>query len=182
MKRRVTPLIGLALVAALAMAAEVEAGQHRLGFGMHYWKSVDEIQDSGFAGLDDIEDDGVSQVFSYQYIPKGFLKWELAVEYFSKGFGGSTEKAYSPQLYLLFGRGIYAGLGVGVTISDGFGDSSTSDPFYGARLGFEMGILPRLDLDISTEYRFNAWSELESQVDDFDSEVWTLSAVLRLTL
>ncbi len=167
-------LIAAALVALAAMTANpAQAGEHRLGFGFHYWKTVDELADQGFG---DIEDDGLSQVFSYQYLPGGFLRFEFDVEYFDKGFGGSTTRAYSPQFYVLVGRGIYAGVGVGATYSSGLADD-WSDPYYAARAGVDLLMLPKFHLDINANYRFNAWDQL----DEVDTETLTLGAIARFT-
>lgn len=163
-----------ALLLTLALAPAAGAGEHRLGFGFHYWRTLDEIE--GSLG-DGIEDDGLSQLVSYQYLPGPFVKLEATVEYFPDGFGGATSSAYAPQVFLIVGRGLYAGIGVGITRSSSFEDD-WSDPFYGARVGYELPILPRLDLDLNANYRFDSWSELE----EYDSEVLTFGAVLRVTL
>lgn len=154
--------------------APANAGDHRLGFGFHYWKTVDDLAAEGFGNL---EDNGVAQVFSYQYLPGGLLRFEFNVEYFNKGFGGSIERAYSPQFFVLLGRFVYAGVGTGVTYSRGFSDR-WSDPYYAARGGIELLLLPKLHLDLSANYRFNAWSELEH----VETETLTLAAILRLGL
>lgn len=167
-------VIAIALLSFAAVAvAPAQAGEHRLGFGFHYWKTVDELDDEGF---DDIDDSGLSQVFSYQYLPNPVLRWEIDVEYFDDGFAGATEEAYSPQVFLLFGRGIYGGLGVGATYSSGLIDD-WSDPFYAARAGIDLLLLPKIHLDINANYRFDAWSELE----DVDTETLTLGAIARFS-
>lgn len=166
-------LAGIAIGLLLGGSGAV-ASEHRLGFGFHYWKTVDELVDEGFG---DIEDKGLSQIFSYQYLPGGLLRFEVGVEYFNKGFAGSLERAYSPQVYVLLGRFVYAGVGVGATYSSGLADS-WSEPYYAARGGVELLLLPKLHLDIQANYRFNAWSEL----DNVETETLTLGAVLRLSL
>jgi len=167
-------LIAIALLGLAAVAvAPAQAGEHRLGFGFHYWKTIDELDDEGF---DDIDDDGLSQVFSYQYLPNPVLRWEIDVEYFDSGFGGATERAYAPQVFLLFGRGIYGGLGVGATYSSGLADD-WSDPFYAARAGLDLLLLPKIHLDINANYRFDAWKQLE----DVDTETLTLGAIARFS-
>ena len=169
----------LTIVVLAVWGSAAQAGDHRLGLGLHYWKTLDEIRDDGTSGLDDIKDSGVSQIASYQYLPSQFLKYELAVEYFEKGFGGSTGSSYSPQVYILFGRGIYAGVGIGVTVSSDF-DNEVSEPFYAAKGGFELGLFPRLDLAIEANYRVNAWKELEDE--GVDTDTLTFGLVLRATL
>ena len=163
-------LAALGIAGLLITATPGLAGEHRLGGGFHYWETLDDFQDSGF----DIDDSGLAPVLSYQYIPGGLIRFEIDVEYFEKGFAGSTEAAYSPQAYVLLGGGLYAGLGVGVTVSSGLEDE-VSDPFYAARAGFEMALLPSVTLDINANYRFGAWDEL----DDYSTDTITLGALVR---
>jgi hypothetical protein len=169
----------LTIAAVAAWGAAAQAGDHRLGLGLHYWRTLDQIRDDGVSGLGHIKDSGVSQVASYQYLPSQFLKYEIAVEYFDKGFGGATHSAYSPQVYILFGRGIYAGVGIGATVSSDF-DNDISKPFYAAKGGFEIGIFPRLDLAIEANYRVGAWKELEDK--GVDTDTLTFGLILRVTL
>jgi len=167
-------LIALALIGLAAAAVRpAAAGEHRLGFGLHYWKTVDELQDEGF---DDIEDNGVSEVFSYQYLPSPMLRWEIDVEYFDKGFGGAEESTYAPQVYLLFGRFFYAGIGAGILYSTGLADE-WSDPYWAGKFGIDMLLLPKLHLDINANYRFDTWSELGG----FETDTLTLGAIARFS-
>ena len=136
----------LALLAA-GFAAPAMAGEHRIGGGLHYWQSVNQLDDN-FPDFE-VQDDGFSEVVSYQYLA-GFLRFEAAAEYFDKGFQGSRDWAISPQVYVLAGRGIYGGLGVGVTYSD-FAHGSWSDPFYIAKAGVDFLLLPKLHLDINAD-------------------------------
>ena len=57
----------LTLLAA-CLAAPVAAGEHRLGGGVHYWQSLDQLDDD-FPEFE-IQDDGISAVISYQYLPR----------------------------------------------------------------------------------------------------------------
>ncbi|HSF40973.1 MAG TPA: hypothetical protein VLT87_14350 [Thermoanaerobaculia bacterium] len=164
---------GLA-VAALFYVAPAGAAEHRLGGGVHYWQTVDDLADEGF---DSIDDEGRSLVLSYQYVPAGLVKLQIDAEYFDEGFGGSTQEAISPQLYLLVGGRLYAGVGVGMTYSEDFEDS-WSDPFYAARVGLDLVLLPRTHLDLNANYRSNAFSQL----DEADTDTVTLGAVLRFRL
>jgi hypothetical protein len=55
---------------------------------------------------------------------------------------------------------------------------SFSDPYFAAKAGFTLPLLPRLKLDINANYRFDDWSELE----DASSDTVTLGALLRIAL
>lgn len=157
-----------------AFAAPAWAGENVLGLGIHYWRTVDDLKDDGFG---DIDSKGTSGVVSYQYFPGGPLGIELDLEYFDKGFSGSTEEAYSPQLYLVLGHRFYAAAGVGVTYSKGLEDSP-SDPFYAGRLGLNLLLLPGVGLDINANYRANTFQGLR----DAETDTVTLGAILRITL
>jgi hypothetical protein len=165
-------ILGAAL--AVVIAAPAPAAEHRLGGGVHYWRTVDDLEDEGF---DEIEDDGRSFVLSYQYVPAGLVKIQLDAEYFEEGFGGATEEAISPQLYLVLGSRLYAAVGVGLTYSDEF-ENSWSDPFYAARVGMDFLLLPRTHLDLNANYRADAFGELE----EADTDAITLGAVVRFRL
>lgn len=160
-------LLTLALLPALSASAF--AADHRIGVGVHHWQTVDDLADEGFEGLDD---SGTSGIVSYQYMPEGVFSFELDLEYFADGFGGSTESAYSPQAYLLIGHGLYAGAGLGNVISDG----ESSDLFYAAKVGFDFSIIPRVSVDVNANYRFEDWS----LIDDVDTDTVTFGALLRL--
>ncbi len=161
------------LALALLVPAATIAGEHRLGFGYHYWRTVDNLE---LADLGAIDDEGYASVISYQYLPGGLIKIELDVEYFDGGYGGAADTAYAPQIYLLLGGNFYAGVGVGVTKSDGFADGDEwSDPWYAARAGIELLLLPRIHLDINANYRADAFKALEEAKTD----ALTLGASLR---
>jgi opacity protein-like surface antigen len=165
---RLSLLIAMLLV---ALTAPAFAADHRIGVGVHHWQTVDDLADQGFEGLDE---KGTSGILSYQYMPEGIFSFELDAEYFANGFGGSTESAYSPQVYLLVGHGLYAGAGVGVVASDG----EKSDPFYAAKVGFDFSIIPRVSLDVNANYRFDDWG----LIDDAETDTITFGALLRFRI
>ncbi|MEO7795570.1 MAG: hypothetical protein ABIV06_12440 [Thermoanaerobaculia bacterium] len=160
------------IVLSTCLSAPASAGEHRFGGGVHYWQSVDQLDDD-FPEFE-IHDDGISGVLSYQYLA-GFIRFEGAAEYFDKGFQGSRDWAISPQVYVLAGRGIYGGLGVGVTYSD-FANGHWSDPYYIAKAGVDFLLLPKIHLDINADYRFLEWEDL----GDYDSDTITFGATVRV--
>ena len=151
----------------------LSAAEHRLGVGVHYWKTLDNLADDRFGS---IEEEGRSWVFSYQYVPAGLFRFEVDLEYADDGFGGSTSSSYSPVGYVLLGSGLYGGIGIGFTSSDGLMDDFP-DPFYAARLGFEMKLLPGLGVDINGNYRAGAFDEL----GDASTDAITLGATVRFS-
>lgn len=168
---RLPVLLGLALCLALPQSSG--AAEHRFGVGVNYWETVDDLVDEGF----DVEEDGLAPVLTYQYRPGGLIGFQIDLEYFEEGFGGSTSEALSPQAYLTVGGGIYGAVGVGVTYSDDF-DDELSDPFWAARVGLDFELLPRIHLDIHANYRADAFDEL----DQASTDTVTLGVALRAGL
>jgi hypothetical protein len=173
-RMRRIPAIAVALLALAAFAPDsARAGEHRIGFGYHYFETLDDIDSFG-----DIDDSGNSLVFSYQYLPGGLLRFEGDVEYYPDGYGGALEEAWAPQAYVLLGRFFYGGVGVGITHSDGFpGGDEWSDPWYAAKVGIDLLLLPKLHLDINANYRAGAFDEL----DEAESDAITLGASARFS-
>lgn len=167
------PLSFLILTALLHPGAAA-AADHRLGLGIHYWKTVDDIVDDRF---DDLEDDGFAWILSYRWDPAGLINFQFDVEYYGDGYGGSAESAFSPIVYALVGDKLYGGIGVGVIFSDGLEDD-VSDPFFAARVGYEFTLLPGIRLDLNANYRAGAFDEL----DQASTDAITLGALVRFNL
>ncbi|MCB1036779.1 MAG: hypothetical protein KDD47_23335 [Acidobacteria bacterium] len=176
--RKVTlfTLSSLVLVAMMAPTSAA-AADHFLGGGLESWRTADGLPSGG--DFEDIKDEGSSWVLSYQYRPAGLFRFELDLEYFKDGFGGSTETAVAPQAFVLVGKGFYGGIGAGLTFSDGFVDG-VSDPFYMGRLGFEFSLLGSLKLDLHATYRFDDWEGLEGI--DVSTDTYTLGAAVRFKI
>jgi hypothetical protein len=168
---RKTGLLGIALLCLLSLfcrALPAAAAEQRLGLGIHYWRAVSQLNSS-------FDRSGAAGMLSYQYVPVGVFKIEGDLEYFPKGFGGADTTAWSPQIYLLVGNRLYAGVGAGVIYSTSF-SGKLSDVFYAARLGTDFVLLPRLHLDVNANYRFKDWN----QIKQASTDTITLGAVLRL--
>jgi hypothetical protein len=161
----VTALI-LALSATLAPAQ-----QNRIGAGAHYWKTLDKIDSEHF------DESGLGWVVSYQRKGGEWTKLELDLEILPDGYGGSTNTAYSPQLFLLIGKGVYVGAGVGI---DYLNDEFADEPFYILRLGFDVPLLPSLFLDVNANYQFLEFKDIKTLDETIDTDVITLGAQLRL--
>ena len=167
-------LILMLAVLGWAAAAIPAAADSSIGFGVHSWRTVDDLRSEGFA---DIRRSGVSYLLSYQYSPGALLKFELDGEYFAKGFGGSTHYAIAPQAFVLVGGFIYGGAGIGTIYSRDFAHDFSS-PFYVARVGLNLHLLPRFTLDVNGNYHFHAWNELRG----VNTGTVTLGAVARIKI
>jgi hypothetical protein len=160
---------GLVWMFLLCLTVPAAAADQTFGAGIHYWRTVNELADRSF------DRSGAAGMLSYQYLPAGIFTLEADLEYFPKGFGGADDAAWSPQVYVLIGHRLYAGVGAGVIYSQSF-SGEVSKVFYAARVGTDFAILPRLHLDINANYRFNDWNQL----DQASTDTVTLGALLRL--
>jgi len=170
---RVLPFVLATLALPFGFAPAVNAGEHRLGFGVHYWQTVEEIADDlpDF----DVDEDGLTGVLSYQYVV-GLTRFEVAAEYFEAGFQGANDWAVAPQVFILVGRGLYGGVGAGITYAD-FANGSWSDPYFIGKFGIDLLLLPKIHLDINADYRFAEWDEIY----DYDTDTITMGATVRFS-
>ena len=144
-------------------------GDHRIGLGGHYWKSVDDID------ISDIDEDGVAMVVSYQYKPSLF-GFQFDVEVADEQLTGQSETVYSPQAFVIIGGLIYGGLGIGTHYADGeFAD----EPFYALKAGLDFELLPHIHLDINANYRFDNW-DIDEVSEDVDTDTVTLGLIGRI--
>jgi hypothetical protein len=141
------------MVLGLGLSSPAEAAKHRLGLGVQFW------------------------VGTYQYDPAGLFKLQFDLEYSPDGFGGSTKPSLSPVAFVLLGKGLYGGVGVGITFSNGLVDNR-SNPFWVARLGLDLLILPKTRLDLHADYRAKAFDEL----DNVKADGITLGVAVRFRL
>ncbi len=164
-------LSALCLIAVFSFSLPAHAGEHRLGGGINYWRSIDDLKKDDF----DFNNNGFGFVGSYQYWG-GLLGIELDIELLPDQFG---EKAIAPQAYVLLGSTLYAGLGIGTTYTDGkFAD----EPFYALRGGYCFEVLPSLYADLYATYRFNDNMQLKDAVHDISTDTLFLGAMVRFSL
>src|ERR1700688_4400062 len=116
---KIAPLL-LTLIALIsAAAARPAAAESSIGFGLHSWRTVDDLHSEGFGNL---RRSGVSYLLSYQYSPAPLLKLELDAEYFDKGFGGSSHYAIAPQAFVLGSSFVLGRIGIRHHLSEGLQD------------------------------------------------------------
>lgn len=164
-------LVIVVLMFAFVITTTNAMAEHRIGGGVNYWISVDDID------LDDrdVDEDGLSFLASYQYWT-GMFGLELDLEFLPDRFG---ESAVAPEAYLLFGKAIYAGVGLGVVYTDGdFAD----EPFFALRAGLNLEVLPSIYLDIYGNYRFNDSADFDNEATDIDTDTVFLGAAVRFAL
>ncbi len=156
----------LLLIVILAAGPVYARDAHRLGLGATYWTSVDDVD------VDNIDDDGFSFTASYQYWPT-LLGVELNLEMMPDKYG---ENAFSPQAYVLFGKAIYGGAGIGIDYRDG---DFAEEPFFALRAGLNLEILPAIYWDIYGTYRFNDSADLDDEKKDIDTDTVYLGTAVR---
>jgi hypothetical protein len=166
-------------LACLTPAAKVMAAEdgpnmlnaHRLGLGVNYWKTIDNIGDN-------FDNHGFSYIGTYQYVPVWFFKVEADLEVFPDP-AGTGKPFFAPELFLTVGGLIYGGVGIGIYNQDSnWGDK----PFYMLRAGLDIPILPRLFLDINANYRFDDFDSFDWKTADPGTDTIRLGAALRFTL
>lgn len=167
MKR--SSLIALFLLLSVAPVLAGSGDPHRLGGGVNYWVTLEDIE------FDDknVDEDGISYLISYQFWPS-LLGAELNLELLPDRFG---ESALAPQAYVLFGRAVYVGAGIGIIYSD---SDFAEEPFFALRAGLNLELLPGLYADINANYRFNDSAELDDEERNIDTDTVFLGAVVRI--
>lgn len=166
-----TGLCIILMIAGLTFSGTAFADSaHRLGAGLHYWIAMEDID------VDDVDENGYSLIFSYQYVGAGFFKIETDLGLTQEGYAGSDSTVWSPQAYFLIGKGLYGGVGVGINYSDG---DFAQNPYYALRAGIDLEVLPSIFLDINGNYRFENW-DFDDVQDDISTDTVTLGAILRL--
>lgn len=157
----------------LAPAPGALAGTHRIGVGANYWKTLDNIE---IKDATDIDENGLSWLASYQYVPEGIFKFEIDLEYYPK-LGADRDAFWSPEVFVLVGGTLYAGVGAGIYYD---GKVFNNSPFFVLRAGLDFAILPFLSLDINANYRFNDWDK--GVADDIDTDTVRLGAAVRISM
>lgn len=162
MKRFAATSVLLAAFAGWLAVPSPASAEVRLGGGVHYWTALGDIEVDDV----DIDESGSSFLASLQWVPGGLFKFEGNLEYFTDGFGGGNAGAISPQAYVLLGSGLYGGLGIGITYNDELQGDNWSDPYYAARVGIDIEVLPNIHADLNANYLFNAFSDIDGADED----------------
>lgn len=167
--RKTLFIAAVAFSLAWLVSAPAARADHRLGAGANYWKTLNDID------ITDIDESGLSWLASYQYVPAGIFRLEVDLEYYPS-LGVDREAFWSPEVFLLVGGTLYAGVGIGDYFN---GDIFSDKPFFMLRAGVDFTILPFLFLDVNANYRFNDWDDV---ADDVDTNTIRIGAAVRLAM
>ena len=93
MKKTAVALFAFLILCGIGLASEPST--HRIGGGVHYWRTIDSIKEDDYK----FDDSGVAWLVSYQFAPLSLII-EADVEIFPDGFGGFDKTTFAPQLTL----------------------------------------------------------------------------------
>jgi hypothetical protein len=168
MKTWIGLLVPLMLMGATTVPAEELQGRWRIGVGANYWVALKDLDEH------DVDEDGFSYLASVQ-LRNPMAGIGVDVEMLPDRVG---EDAYAGQAYVILGKAVYAGAGIGITLTDGeFAD----EPFFSFRAGLDLEIFPGLYLDIYGQYRFKDRADLKNEDTDIDLDTIFLGGALRLS-
>jgi opacity protein-like surface antigen len=174
------------VVCLLLSSISIQAGEHSIGAGFHYFYTLDDISNE----FDDsivtaFKRDGVGINFSYRYKFNRYVGVLAELQLYPNGHL-DAKTVVSPRLFALLGKSVYGGIGVGwnnVQWRDETNELHVSgnwtDPFYMLRGGIEFPLLMgRFILDVNANYDFNYWNDVQA----FDSDILTFGAGLKIVL
>ncbi len=167
---RLAALLGLALAAPCLLAADDDSN-FQIGVGANYWVAIEDAADESF------DEDGLGWMISARYMATPYFGFGLELERSPDNYVALEEPMYCPAGYLILGKGLYAGLGVGTYFYDG---DFVEDVFYGLRVGVVAEVVPHLVIDINLNYRVDEWSGIKNVDEEVDTDNVILGGAVRL--
>jgi len=178
-----TCIIGIIL---FIVCCPVFAGDHTFGVGVHYFYTLDDISpewDDVFG--DSFHRDGLAINFSYRYKFNPHVGILAEIQTYPDGYIDASS-VVSPRVLVVLGQGFYVGGGIGwnnvdweEATQDMHSSNDWTDSYFLLRAGFEFPIINQnLFLDFNANYEFNQWNE----VQEFDSDILTFGAAIKITL
>ncbi len=158
----------LILTGGTAARADELQARWRIGAGANYWVALKDLDEH------DVDEDGFSYLASVQ-LRNPMAGIGADVEMLPDRFG---KDAYAGQAYVILGKAVYAGAGIGITLTDG---EFANEPFFSFRAGLDLEIFPGLYLDIYGQYRFKDRADLKNEDTDIDLDTIFLGGALRLS-
>ena len=162
-------LLALTLAAPCLMAAD--GSNFQIGVGANYWVALEDAVDESF------DEEGLGWMISARYMATPYFGFGLELERSPDNYVALEEPMYCPAGYLIIGKGLYAGLGVGTYFYDG---DFVEDVFYGLRVGVVADVVPHLVIDINLNYRVDEWSGIKNVDEEVDTDNVILGGAVRL--
>ena len=162
-------LLALTLAAPCLMAAD--GSNFQIGVGANYWVALEDAVDESF------DEEGLGWMISARYMATPYFGFGLELERSPDNYVALEEPMYCPAGYLILGKGLYAGLGVGTYFYDG---DFIEDVFYGLRVGVVAEVVPHLVIDINLNYRVDEWSGIKNVDEEVDTDNVILGGAVRL--
>lgn len=161
------------ILLACVVITGVGRAESRLGIGAEYLHTIKNTDVHNF------DRDSVAWIGSYQCRAAALLGFEADLEFYRTGLGGSQKEVWSPQAFLVVGKGLYAAAGIGGVCFDGeWGDN----PVYIFRAGLDLELISGIHIDINANYRFQDWGNLNNSSTDIGTDTVSLGAALRFAL
>ena len=167
--RKLLAVLMISAVAVTSLSGTATIANAGIGVGLHYLRNLGDIDEDESL---DLSKDSFGFIGSLKKNTTGLLSFEGQVEYIFD-YAGTGEGMWIPSGWLLAGKFIYGGAGIGIGHIDG---EWQSDPFYALRAGVNLP-LGGLSLDAYGTYQFwddDALHDLTGE--DLDSV--TFAAVL----
>ncbi len=161
------------LIALVLGGTELQAADSnfQIGVGANYWVAVEDAIDDSF------DEDGLGWMISSRYMFTPYFGLGLELERSPDNYIQLEEPIYCPAAYLIVGKGLYGGLGVGTYFYDG---EFIEDVFYALRVGLAVEIVPHLILDLNVNYRVDKWSGIKEADDNIDTDNVLFGGAVRL--
>lgn len=161
-------LLGLA---ASAVRAQSESASS-LGLGVRMHRTLDSLPHR-------YTKTGFGPSINWRTHLTDLVSVQVELNAYEDGYAGSPQDVASPQLFLLLGHELYAGVGAGLLYSN---DKFSHPPFVALRAGYLMSLRDRLSLDINLSYEFAEWKGVNEFDKSVDSDALVLGAGLRIAL
>ena len=161
----------LALVLAVPPLQAADGSNFQIGVGANYWVALEDAVDESF------DEEGLGWMISARYMATPYFGFGLELERSPDNYVAIEEPMYCPAGYLILGKGLYAGLGVGTYFYDG---DFIEDVFYGLRVGVVAEVVPHLVIDINLNYRVDKWSDIKNVDEEVDTDNVILGGAVRL--
>jgi hypothetical protein len=163
-------LIGI-LSVCLAVTIAVPATAAQFGLGLHYLRTIDEIQ----SGPNETFSQNDFAIFGSLSFPFAIIRVEGDLEWVPDYLG---EHLIQPSAYAFLDLGlIYGGLGIGIGYLTGDNSGWANNPWYGLRAGVQLG-LGGLAVDGFLSYRWQSAS-FSDAVGNLSLDAFTIGAQIK---